>query len=221
VNINFPEPLKGFSYKITRLPDFKQEEYTEKEILFPFYQSNYRHKIKVNTQVKTIFANYPVVDYESYFNIPLSNTTYESLIPSLRMNLKGMSVKSGVDYLMRFTRYAFQFEADSIAFGDEKRLSPEQTLLYEKSDCDDRAALFFYLVKEIYNLPMIVMAYPQHVTVAVKFDKPVGKSILYNGEKYTVCEPTPQQQDLNIGQLPDHLNRSLYEVVYAYIPVKK
>jgi hypothetical protein len=119
---------------------------------------------------------------------------------------------------MRFTRYAFLFEADAKIYGNEKRLTPEQTLLFEQSDCEDRAALFFYLVKEIYNLPMIVLAYPEHVTVAVKFDKPVGKPIIYNGEKYSVCEPTPQKEDLALGQQIPTLTRSSYEVVYAYNP---
>jgi len=121
---------------------------------------------------------------------------------------------------MRFTRYAFLFQPDSENFGSEKRLSPEQTLLYDQSDCEDRAALFFFLVKEIYNLPMIVLAYPKHVTIAVKFDKPVGKTILYNGDKYSVCEPSPQKQDLTIGELLPELRKSAYEVTYVYNPIK-
>ena len=92
--------------------------------------------------------------------------------------------------------------------------------MYEQSDCEDRAALFFYLVKEIYNLPMIVLAFPEHVTVAVKFDKPIGKPIIYNGEKYSVCEPTPQKKDLKIGQLTPGLEKKSYEVVYVYNPKK-
>ena len=129
-----------------------------------------------------------------------------------------MNTKNGVDYLMRFTRYAFLFEKDSEVYGKEKRLSPEQTLLYEQSDCEDRAALFFSLVKEIYNLPMIVLAYPDHVTIAVKFNRPVGTPILYNGDKYSVCEPTPQKQDLAVGQLSRNLKKEPYEIVYAYSP---
>ena len=132
-----------------------------------------------------------------------------------------MSVKNGVDYLMRFTRYAFLFETDTKQFGQEKRLSPEQTLLYDKSDCEDRASLFFYLVKEIYNLPMIVMAFPNHVTVAVAFDKPVGAPIMYNGNRYAVCEATPQKIDLKIGKLIPALKHVEYEVVYAYQPINK
>lgn len=214
-----PEAKKGFSYKVTHLPHFRSGDYMEKDLRFNYNEHDYYFRVKLNPQIKTIFANYPVVDYECYFNIPLSTETYKSLIPALKKTVKGLNTRSGVDYLMRFTRYAFLFEADSAVFGNEKRLTPEQTLLFEKSDCEDRAALFFYLVKEIYNLPMIVLSFPSHVTVAVKLDKPVGKTIVYNGEKYSVCEPTPQKYDLGIGQLPPHLNNVSYEIAYVYQPV--
>lgn len=209
---------KSFSYKVTRLPEFKPEDYREKKIRFSYNEHNYDFKILLNQEVKAIFANYPVVDYESYFNIPLSNKTYSSLIPLLKKHTAGMKAKEGVDFLMRFTRNAFIFETDSKAFGNEKRLSPEQTLLYEQSDCEDRAALFFFLVREIYNLPMIVLAFPEHVTIAIGFDKPLGKPIVYNGIKYSVCEPTPQKEDLAIGELLSQYRKSSYQVVYAYTP---
>lgn len=213
--------LKAFSYKVTQLPGFHPADYIERDISFNYNQSDYHFKLKLNPQVKTIFANYPVVDYESYFNIPLSVETYSSLIPSLKKAVRGLSTKNGVDYLMRFTRYAFLFKPDSENFGGEKRLTPEQTLLYENSDCDDRAALFFCLVKEVYNLPMIVLAYPKHVTIAVQFDKPVGKAIEYNGNRYSICEPTPQKEDLNLGEVLPELKRQPYEIVYAYQPTSK
>jgi hypothetical protein len=221
VTVRIPEARHAFSYKITQLPDFKAGEYVEKSLQFNYYQEQYQFKVKLNPQVQTIFANYPVVDYASYFNIPLSNETYRSLIPLLKKNMRGMNTRHGVDYLMRFTRYAFLFERDSEIFGNEKRLSPELTLLYQQSDCDDRAALFFYLVKEIYDLPMIVLAYPKHVTIAVKFDRPIGKPIVYNGSKYSICEPTPQKQDLRIGQLLPELKDVPYEIAYVYDPHNK
>lgn len=209
---------KGFSYKISHLPNFRPDAYLEKDIRFNFHNSDYYFKIKLNPEVKTIFSNYPVVDYESYFNIPLSRETYQSLIPVLKQKTQKLSIKKGIDFLVHFTREAFLFEPDSAVFGAEKRLSPEQTLLYEQSDCEDRAALFFYLVKEIYNLPMIVLSFPRHVTIAVHLKKPVGKPILYNGKKYTVCEPTPQKDELGLGQLPAGLQKQQYEIAYSYTP---
>lgn len=216
--ISMPEAKGAFSYKVTRMPDFKPESYYEKQVQFNYKHKTYHFNIKLNPDVETIFANYPVVDFESYFNIPLSKETYGSLIPLLKKNLEGMKQQKGIDYLMRFTRYAFLYEDDDKNFGKEKRLSPEETLFAKYSDCDDRAALFFFLVKEIYNLPMIALLYPTHITMAVQFDKPIGQPIVYNGKTYSFCEPTPQKENLNIGQIPANLKNVPYKVVYAYEP---
>lgn len=210
--------LTGFTYKVTRLPGFESNDYQEKALHFNYNENEYSFRIKLNPHIKTIFANYPVVDYETYFNIPLSEETYLSLIPHLKKQLKGKNTKSGVEYLMHFTRYAFLFQPDAVLYGNEKRLSPEQTLGYDQSDCEDRAALFFYLVKELYNLPMIVLTYPEHVTIAIKLNKPSGASIVYKGERYSVCEPTPQREELALGQLSASLKNERYKVVYEYTP---
>jgi hypothetical protein len=216
-----PEASKGFSYKVTQIPDISSSEYVEKNIRFRFYEMNYNFKVRLNPQVPVLFRNYPVVDYDSYFNIPLSKETYASLIPVLRKNVRGLNEKNGIDYLMRFVRTAFEFQPDLPAFGGEKRLTAEQTLFYDQSDCEDRVGLFFYLVKEIYDLPVIVLSYPDHLTAAVQFKKPFGHTILHNGRLYSVCEPTPQQQDLAIGGILPGLAKIPFQVVYAYTPAAK
>lgn len=218
VLISVPEARGSFSYKITRLPDFKPENYRVKKIEFRYKQKTFHFAVKLNPEIESLFANYPGVDFESYFNIPLSKETYGSLIPMLKKNITGMSQKKGVDYLMRFTRYAFLYEDDEENFGKEKRLSAEETLFAKYSDCDDRAALFFYLVKEIYNLPMIAVLYPTHITMAVRFDKAIGKPIIYEGKAYSICEPTPQQENLQIGQISQKYKNIPYKVVYQYEP---
>ncbi|WPV02100.1 hypothetical protein SNE26_09960 [Mucilaginibacter sp. cycad4] len=218
VDINVPGAINSFSYKVTRMPDFTPTDYVEKDLQFTYRHKAYYFRIKLNPLVDSIFRNYPVVDFESYFNIPLSKETYGSLIPLLKKNVGSMNITKGVDYLMHFTRYAFLYENDDMNFGREKRLSPEETLFAQYSDCDDRAALFFYLVKEIYNLPMIAVLYPTHITMAVQFDKPVGKPLFYKGKAYSFCEPTPQLHDLKIGQVSASLKQVPYKVVYEYNP---
>jgi hypothetical protein len=218
VDIPLAENSIMFSYKITQIPDFKPEDYQDKILQFDYKQKSYHFNVKLSNDVQILFKNYPVVNFESYFNIPLSKETYQSLIPYLKKNLKGLSQIKGVDYLMRFTRNAFLYESDQQNFGKEKRLSPEQTLFNNHSDCDDRAALFFYLVKEIYNLPMIALLYPTHITMAVNFNKAIGKPIFYKGQNYYVCEPTPQEKDLKIGQLSPKLINVNYQIVYQYLP---
>ncbi|WP_207426858.1 hypothetical protein [Pedobacter sp. SYSU D00535] len=221
IDLPCPEARQAFSYKVTRMPDFKPEDYAEKDLKFNYKQKSYYFKVKLNPQIQSIFANYPVVDFETYFNIPLSKETYGSLIPLLRKTTEKMSQKKGIDYLMNFTRYAFLYKDDEMIFGKEKRLTPEQTLFSDFSDCDDRAALFFYLVKEIYDLPMIALLYPSHITIAVQLKKAQGTPILYKGKEYSVCEPTPQFQQLRIGQIAQKFRNEPYQVVYHYDPSSK
>ena len=221
VDMEVPEAVKAFSYRVKQVPDFKSKEYHEKELVFYYHDVEYRYNVMLNLQTNNLFNNYPTVDFESYFNIPMSSTTYSSLIPVLKNKIKGMKQAKGIDYLMNFTRHAFMYESDQENFGAEKRLSPEQTLLNDFSDCDDRVALFYYLVKEIYDLPMIVLVYPSHITLAIELRKPIGVPVVYNGRKFSLCEPTPQRLELPIGQLMPELKTVAYQVVYEYLPSAK
>jgi hypothetical protein len=214
--------VNAFSYKITRLPDFMDSDYIEKDIQFRFHGKINRFSVKLNPTMQVLLANYPLVDFELYFNIPLSSGTYTSLIEPLKSYIKGMSQNEGIDYLMRFTRYAFLYESDQDNFGKEKHMCPEQTLFFQYSDCDDRAALFFYLVKEMYNLPMIALLYPTHILLAVKLDHPLGKTVLYRNANYSICDPTPQEEDLEVGEVADKFKELPYQIVYEYTrPEKK
>jgi hypothetical protein len=150
----------------------------------------------------------------------MSKVTYSSLIPRLQTTLKKKSKEEGVEYIMFLVRNALGFEADSLMYGREKRFSPEETLASEWSDCEDHAGLFFSLVREVYDLPMIVLSYPGHVNVAVKLDKPKGKTILHNGSIYTICEPTPQKKVFYLGEMEKKLSKKQFEVVYEYIPTR-
>lgn len=220
IDVDIPEAKKMFSYKIEAMPELTPGKFTEKDIKFSYRNKEYKFKVMLNPDVPVLFKNYPVTDFESYFNIPMSSQTYNSLIPSLEKAVSKMSMEQGVDYLMEFTRNAFLYESDEELYGKEKRLSPELTLFSKYSDCDDRAAFFFYVVKEIYNRPMIVLLYPTHVTVAVSFDKPVRHAVYYKNHAYAICDPTPQLQNMPMGELSPRLENVPYTVAYEYMPRK-
>jgi hypothetical protein len=211
------EKGKQFRFSISSVPAYPQDKVTEKVLQFEYKSKTYSIPVMVNQEIRNYFTNYPVTSYESQFNIPVNNITSTSLINNLKIKLKNLPVKKGVELLMNFTRTAFDFANDTEVFGREKRLSPEETLLYEKSDCEDRAALFFYLVKEIYNLPMIILSYPDHVNVGVQLDGK-GYTANYQNKSFTVCEPTPQKKNLPIGKIQSVRKKDNYEIAYAYIP---
>jgi hypothetical protein len=65
---------------------------------------------------------------------------------------------------------------------------------------------------------MIVLLYPSHVTLAIELKNPVGIPVLYNGRKFSVCEPTPQRLNLPLGTLMPELSLAHYDVAYEYVP---
>ena len=42
-----------------------------------------------------------------------------------------------------------------------------------------------------------------------------------NGRKFSICDPTPQKDDLLIGQISSELSKTAFQVVYEYIPTSK
>lgn len=220
INLSVKGAENPFSYKVLSIPELRKTA-NEKELHFTYNNSEYSFRIKLNPSISTYFRNYPATDYDKHFNIPMSRDTYNSLIPQLKKMVRGLSAKDGTDFLMHFTRYAFLFKPDTETYGTEKIYSPEMTLLSESSDCEDRVSLFYYLVKEIYDLPMIVVVYPKHVSIAVHFDKSFGNTISYNGKKFTVCEPTPQKEDLRLGESIPDLAHQPYKIAFAYEPLPK
>jgi hypothetical protein len=213
---NLEKEGRDFFYSITYLPSFQKSSYFEKTIAFNYKNKLETFHVPVNTEMQDYFTNYPVTEYRYQFNIPFSEITYNTLIPELKSRIKNLTPEKGVEYLMLFVRDGFEFETDTKLFGREKRLSAEETLISSSSDCEDRSALFFSLVKEIYNFPMAILSYPEHVNVGVLLPKPKGISVAINNQRFTICEPTPQKIKRGIGWMSKKLRRDPFEIAYVY-----
>ncbi len=214
--MNFSNKGRDFRYTIDFLPSFQKESYVIKNVSFLYKHRKESFNILVNPEIQDYFTNYPVTEYRYQFNIPFSEIAYIKLIPELKLRIKNLSIEKGVEYIMTFVRDGFEFETDTRLFGREKRLSPEETLMYKSSDCEDRSALFFLLVKEIYHLPMAILSYPEHVNVAVKLPRNKGLTINIDNDQFTICEPTPQKKKRGIGWMSRTLRKQPFEIAYVY-----
>jgi hypothetical protein len=206
-----------FKFSISTIPVAPNESANKKIFTFIYRSKIIQLPILVNPEVRNYFTNYPATSYATQFNIPLNALTRQSLTNNLKKKLTGLTVNEGVELLLSFTRTAFDFANDTEIFGREKGLTLEETLLYDKSDCEDRAALFFFLIKEIYNLPMVVLNYPDHVNVGVALDGK-GFTVNHRNRSYTVCEPTPQKKILPLGKLNATRKKQPFEIAYSYLP---
>lgn len=97
-------------------------------------------------------------------------------------------------------------------------MSPEQTLYYSYSDCEDRSALFFYLVRTVLELPSIVLDFEEHVGVAVELEDVEGDYFEYKGRRFIYCEATGPSDNLKIGEMWEKVRNQKARIITDYIP---
>lgn len=186
-----PGANKLIDFKISVPPDIKTVT-IDKIFMVRYGEREHPLSVKLNKEVVDFFSYYPQTDFEVYFGAAPSPETGLSLLSALRPLVTGKMETEAVNILLSFVQTAFDYKTDQEQFGRERSLFPEETLFYPFSDCEDRAILFAYLVRNLLGLEVIGLDYPGHIAAAVKFSSEVeeGDFIIYKNAKYTVCDPT-------------------------------
>jgi hypothetical protein len=217
----FPrEKIKQFEFSMESLPKFVNPEIIKKEIIFNVNGRFDTLNITINKTNVDALSDMPQFWTQEYFKMSPSGECSTSLLSFFRERTKGMSDSSVVRYLLSFVRMGFKFEDDAVSFGYQKPMVVEEVLYYPTADCEDKSALFFYLVKELLNVDVLVLKYPKHVNVAVLLDKPYGKPFVYKGKEYSVCE-TNLLGDSERAGIGYNTETSPPKVVYEYHPFMK
>jgi len=159
-------------------------------------------KIQSQTYKEAIdfYNNYPKCDWKVYANTALSNLIKSKAYPVLRQCLADKSEAEGANALINFVQTAFQYQTDDQQFGYERPFFSDELFYYPYSDCEDRSILFSRLVRDLLNLDVVLLHYPNHLATAVKFNENIeGDYLFVNGAKYTVCDPTYIGADIGMA----------------------
>lgn len=150
-----------------------------------------RVTVDVPKALMDFYKDYPQCDYSVYFNAPVNAAMENRILSSLAPLVQGRNEADAANILINFVQTAFQYQTDGQQFGYEKPFFVEELFYYPYSDCEDRAMLFSYLVRELLGLDVVLLDYPEHIATAVRFNGNVsGDYLMVNGRKYTVCDPT-------------------------------
>lgn len=173
------------------------------DITLPYSTSHLRYYDEIPTTV------FPI-----YFNTPISKEAEAVLTQTFNSLSTQYNKVQLVDIMLNFVQTAFAYKIDEQQFGHEKYFFPEETIGLPFSDCEDRSALFAWMVKRFVGYDVIGVLYADHLATAVCFDDDAqltGRSVNYNGKRYMVCDPT--YQNANIGTvMPKYANVN-YEIV--------
>jgi len=142
-------------------------------------------------------ATYPQADYETYFNAPVDSRTYESIADEIKKYVDGMKTGDAMNFVLHFVQKSFIYERDNQQFGREKVMFATETLYFDKSDCEDRAVLYSYLIEELFGIPVVGVKYSNHMATAIY--APMSGDIVKVGKReLVVADPT--YINANIGQ---------------------
>ena len=209
---------RAFSFEMNTLPLLSPRP-KKLSVSFNFKGKPIILDVTIDLNMIDIINNYPIFDEISYLETPLSPTAVASLKPQLNAYMEHMNEETKLEFLASITRMAFKYKEDYQAYGKNKPMIAEELFFYDYSDCEDRCALFYNLNKITLDLPLLVIALPDHLSIAVAMIDPpsqVKNAIDYQGKTYYFCDPTGPFNAHHIGSLPKEYQNSRYEILSAY-----
>ena len=188
------------------------DDYAVRAISFIYGGKEFSVNVEYNRNAVDFYRDFPLCELKLYFDAAVSSRAKESLIKALRPLTAGKSDAETINFLLAFVQKGFSYKADPEQFNEEKYFFPEETLFYPYSDCEDRAILFSYLVRELTDLKVVGLAYPGHVAAAVHFNSDeAGDFVSFKGEKYVVADPT--YVDAPLGLTMPGMRNSSAEII--------
>lgn len=212
-----PQAGRAFSMSLEKLPRLPEQCETRRVSFF--HAGNTHHlMLDIDRAVVEWVRDYPFVESHYYLSAPPSLALQSSLLPGLRQLIQGKSRLEALDLLVAFTRSAFTYKTDQEAYGREKPMIPEELFFYPFSDCEDRSALLFALIRALLPLPAIAVSNADHISVAVDLPGLNGEHIPYCGRNYVVCDPTGPNRISLFQTNPSFFSGKPYEVILAFTP---
>lgn len=193
---NYPDADKVFDLSLTTLPNLVQNSVT-KTIGYKKYGNEYSVTYNYNQNLLDFMATYPQADYETFFNAPMEAKTYTDIAKGLKKYIQGKQASEAIDFVLKFVQNAFIYQTDAEQFGHEKVMFAEETLYYEKSDCEDRSVLFAYLMKELFGIGVIGIKYKDHMATGLYIPMK-GDTVTLGSRRFVIADPT--YVNANIGQ---------------------
>ena len=163
----------------------------KKTLPYNYKNKSYYFEIAYDPGVMKFYKDYPQLEMASYFNAAISMDTKQTIAESFKPILVNLTEPDAVNLILNFVQTAFTYKTDQEQFGKEKFFFAEELFYYPASDCEDRSALFAYMVRNLLGLKVVGLETPNHMFTAVHFNTDAfGDYVQYQGEQYIVADPT-------------------------------
>ncbi len=170
-------------------PAFKALQ-TKKVLPFEYDGFVYFFGVRINQSLVEYYHDLPTISINTvYLNYGLSAGAQQSLTKEIKRAVADMPKAKALDFILKFTQTAIDYRKDKV----EKFAFPEETLVADYADCEDKAVLFATLVKEVLGMRSVALYYKnaEHINVAVEsWNNNIEGNFTFNNSGYVVCEPS-------------------------------
>jgi hypothetical protein len=174
------------------------------------------YQATINKSIANYLSDLPLFEIgENYTKMGGSDQLKSSLVHSLKHRVVDLPPSDQVKYILAFVQQCLPYATDDDLYGGEKYCFPEETLLAQAADCEDKVFLLSYLLKEVINVNSAAVYYKldKHLSLAIEVpNNATYYNFASNGKKYLMCEPTASYPHL--GRPAFALNRihAVYEL---------
>lgn len=144
-----------------------------------------------NASLRALLYRYPQMAMGDYAASEVLPGVRRTIVNQLKAQLDTLPEKEAVDKLLKFCQQVTAYATDEVNHGFEKPYFLEEMLIYGKSDCEDRAIMYTYLLHNVLGVENQLIAYPGHESAAVCLsDEIKGDSYEYKGRRFYISDPT-------------------------------
>lgn len=153
--------------------------------------------VKVNSALMNFYSDYPpsatsnfLARWVYYANTPLCQEAQDVLYPMFRRITEGRDKLESLNVILDFCQKSLPYGYDDQIWGYDRAFFPDETIFYPLSDCEDHAILFARIVRDILDLPVLLIYYPGHLATAVAVEGALGDYVNHDDKQYFICDPT-------------------------------
>jgi hypothetical protein len=134
--------------------------------------------------------------------------------------MQEMTQREQLSFLAALCRTGFAYGEIPLPDGrqGQKSMVADELFYYQESDCEDRTALYFNLLKELLDLPLLVIAWEDHVSLAVGLQDADGDYFTHQGQRFFYCDPTGPVDSPDVCIIPFGYEGLSFTIVGEYQP---
>lgn len=188
---NYPDRLKPLDIQSASTA-FNKPVSATRTLAFEYNGKQIRLNVPYDRRLVEYMDTFPQTEFELYFDTDGSSILRKGLLEELKKYMTSMKDEEKVGFLLVFVQKSFAYKTDNEQFGRERYFFVEESLYFPYNDCEDRAVLFSWLVRELTGFKVVGLLYPGHMStgVALKNIRPEYATVNYQGSQYVIADPT-------------------------------